>query len=81
MVNIGNEVKRAFRFKDVSKQQFFLNKAIDYTTLTSQDSKNAKVLDEILIGVEVLNDIKLNSVKNYSREQVIKYYSNFLYFL
>ena len=50
MVNIGNEVKRAFRFTDTNKQNSFLDKAITYIKLTSKDKKNKKVVDEILIG-------------------------------
>ena len=80
MVNIGNEVKRAFRFSDLKKQNTFLDKAIFYTELTSKDEKNSNVSKEILIGLEVLENLKNNN-SIYSKNQILKYYKTFSYFL
>ena len=81
MVNIGNEVKRAFRFTDPNKQNSFLDKAITYIKLTSKDKKNKKVVDEILIGVDVLTNIKDNKESTYTKEQVLNYYNTFLHYI
>ncbi|MDO5427226.1 MAG: hypothetical protein Q4F54_06260 [Coriobacteriia bacterium] len=81
MVNIGNEVKRAFRFTDTNKQNSFLDKAITYIKLTSKDKKNKKVVDEILIGVDVLTNIKDNEESTYTKEQVLNYYNTFLHYI
>ena len=81
MVNIGNEVKRAFRFTDTNKQNSFLDKAITYIKLTSKDKKNKKVVDEILIGVDVLTNIKDNKESTYTKEQVLNYYNTFLHYI
>ena len=81
MVNIGNEVKRAFRFTDIKKQNNFLDKAIAYIKLTSNDKKNKKVVDEILIGVDVLTKIKNNEETAYTKEQVLNYYNTFLHYI
>lgn len=78
MVNIGNEVKRAVRFdSDKAKRDMFLDKAIKYTTLTMQDPKNAKVLPELEISREVLEDYKGEHVLNCTKEQINGYYSAF----
>lgn len=81
MVNIGNEIKRAFRFSDQKKQNSFLDKAIFYIDLTSKDKKNHKAAKEILIGIDVLNNIKEHQEAVYSKSQVLKYYNTFLYYL
>lgn len=78
MVNIGNEVKRAVRFDaDKAKRDMFLDKAIKYTTLTMQDPKNVKVLPELEISREVLEDYKGEHVLNCTKEQINGYYSAF----
>lgn len=82
MVNIGNEVKRAIRFdSDKTKKDSFLNKAIYYTELTMLDPKNKKVLPELEISKEVLEDYKGVHYLNCSKEQINKYYSNYTYML
>ena len=81
MVNIGNEIKRAFRFTDTNRQNNFLDKAITYIKLTSKDKKNKKVIDEILIGVDVLTKIKNNEETTYTKEQVLNYYNTFLHYI
>ena len=78
MVNIGNEVKRAVRFdSDKARRDMFLDKAIKYTMLTMQDPKNAKVLPELEISREVLEDYKGEHVLNCTKEQINGYYSAF----
>ena len=81
MVNIGNEIKRAFRFTDTNRQNNFLDKAITYIKLTSKDKKNKKVIDEILIGVDVLTKIKNNEETTYTKEQALNYYNTFLHYI
>ncbi len=79
MINIGNEVKRAVRFdSNKDKKTVFLNKAIQYTELTMQDPKNIRVLPELEISKEVLEDYKGNHVLNCTKEQINKYYSTFM---
>lgn len=79
MINIGNEVKRAVRFdSDKDKKTLFLNKAIQYTELTMQDPKNIRVLPELEISKEVLEDYKGKHILNCTKEQIDKYYSTFI---
>ncbi len=79
MINIGNEVKRAVRFDfNKDKKVLFLNKAIQYTELTMQDPKNIRVLSELEISKEVLEDYKGKHILNCTKEQIDKYYSTFM---
>lgn len=78
MINIGNEVKRAVRFdSDKKKKDIFLEKAIEYTELTMKDPKNVKVLPELKISKEVLEDYKGPHNLDCSKEQINNYYLNF----
>ncbi|WP_026493240.1 hypothetical protein [Butyrivibrio sp. XPD2002] len=82
MVNIGNEVKRAVRFdKDNEKKRSFIEKALQYMELTMSDPKNNKVLPELRMGKEVLEDYIGNHYLNYTKEQIIDYYLSFVYML
>ena len=82
MVNIGNEVKRALRFSsDPGKQNMFFNKAIQYTQLTMEDSKNAHVLPELLISKEVLEDYCGEHNLACTAEQISRYYHAYQYLL
>ncbi len=80
MLNIGNEVKRAVRF-DASrdKRDPFLDKAITYTDLTMEDPKNSRVIPELAISRELLEDYKNGTLCACSKEQMTKYYGNFRY--
>lgn len=78
MINIGNEVKRAFRFEEgSSKQKMFLDKAIQYTDYTINDPKNKNVIPELNMGKEVLEDYKGSHSLNCSAEQISGYYRTF----
>jgi len=78
MVNIGLEVKRAFRFdNDAARRNAFLDKAIKATELTVKDPKNAKVVPELKISKEVLEDYKGEHLLDTSKEQILNYYSYF----
>lgn len=82
MINIGNEVKRAVRFdSDKDKKNTFLEKAIEYTNLTMEDPKNTKVLPELRISKEVLEDYKGPHNLDCTKEQISNYYLNFSYLL
>lgn len=78
MVNIGNEVKRALRFDAGSDRcRMFLGKAIQYTDLTMQDPKNARVLPELAISKEVLEDYIGERRLDCTKEQIGKYYAGY----
>lgn len=78
MVNVGNEVKRALRFDAGSERcRMFLDKAIQYTDLTMQDPKNARVLPELAISKEVLEDYIGARNLDCTKEQIGKYYAGF----
>lgn len=82
MVNIGNEVKRALRFSaDPVKKNMFFNKAIQYTQLTMEDSKNVHVLPELLISKEVLEDYCGEHKLACTGEQISRYYQAYQYLL
>lgn len=82
MVNIGNEVKRGLRFdSDPDKKSIFLRKAIQYTQLTMEDSKNAHVLPELLISKEVLEDYSGEHNLASTGEQISRYYQAYQYLL
>ena len=49
--------------------------------LTSKDKKNKKVVNEILIGVDVLTNIKDNEESTYTKEKVLNYYNTFLHYI
>lgn len=82
MVNIGNEVKRALKCSsDVDKKRLFLDKAIRYTQLTMEDSKNVHVLPELLISKEVLEDYCGEHKLACTGEQIGRYYQAYQYLL
>jgi hypothetical protein len=82
MINIGNEVKRAVRFDaDEKKKSMFLDKALVYTDLTMQDPKNARVVPELQISKEVLEDYKGNHDINCSKQEIEKYYMTYTYMI
>lgn len=79
MINIGNEVKRAVRFDANSdKRKMFLEKAIHYTELTMADPKNKRVLPELRISKEVLEDYRRDHILNCSKEQIENYYKAYV---
>lgn len=79
MLNIGNEVKRAVRFDtDREKKSRFLDQALRYTELTMQDPKNQRVLPELLISREVLEDYRGEHKLNCTKEQIRGYYNAYL---
>ena len=78
MINIGNEVKRAFRFDEGSeRRKMFAERALKYTDLTIEDPKNAHVLPEIMLSREVLLDCFGNRQLAISAAQVNRYYETF----
>jgi len=79
MVNIGLEVKCAFRFdNDVSRRNAFLDKAIKATELTIEDPKTPSgAAEELKISIEVLEDYKGEHFLDTSKEQILNYYSYF----
>lgn len=82
MINIGNEVKRAIRFDaDPNKRSMFLDKAIRYTQLTMEDPKNIRVLPELEISKEVLEDYRGEHYLACTGEQIKGYYEAYQYFL
>ncbi len=82
MMNIGNEVKRAIRFDDHhEKRDPFLNKAIFYTDLTMEDPKNRKVIPELAISKQLLEEYKRGELLECSKEQITKYYGDFRFLL
>lgn len=82
MINIGNEVKRAVRCDSNRIQKnSFLSRAIQYTEYTINDPKNQNVIPELEIGKEVLLDYRGDHKLNCTKEQINKYYQNFLNFL
>ena len=82
MINIGNEVKRAIRVDmDNEAKCRFLDKAISYTDLTIADPKNKKVIPELLISKDVLEDYRGEHKLNYSRDQLRNYYGNYIFLL
>ena len=78
MINIGNEVKRAFRFSDIEKQRPFLEKAIFLTDLSLKDIKNENVYPELEIGREVLSDRLNGHSLDCDDEHIKNYYLNFM---
>lgn len=79
MLNIGNEVKRAVRFdKDYIKKRGFVDKAIEYIDLCISDPKNSKVIPELKIGREVLEDYMGDHYLNFTKEQIRDYYMQFV---
>ena len=82
MINIGNEVKRALKFSSNSdKKNMFFNRAIQYTQLTMDDPKNARVLPELLISKEVLEDYCGEHNFACTGEQINRYYQAYQYLL
>lgn len=82
MINIGNEVKRGLKFdSDPAKKAVFFQKAIQYTQLTMEDGKNARVLPELLISKEVLEDYFGEHKLACSAEQIGNYYQAYQYLL
>lgn len=81
MINIGNEVKRAFKCEDIKRRNVFLDNAIEYTRLSIIDPKNNKVVPELKISEEVLIDYKGLRRLNCSKEQINKYYLEFTYMM
>ena len=82
MVNIGNEVKRGLKFEsNPDKKHMFFQKAIQYTQFTMEDSKNAHVLPELLIGKEVLEDYCGEHNLACTGEQINGYYQAYQYLL
>ncbi len=82
MINIGNEVKRGLKFySDTDKRNMFFQKAIQYTKLTMEDSKNAHVLPELLISKEVLEDYFGEHNLACTGEQISRYYQAYQYLL
>lgn len=82
MINIGNEVKRALKSaSDPGRKNMFLEKAIRYTQLTMEDPKNARVLPELLISKEVLEDYSGKHNLACTGEQINRYYKSFQYLL
>jgi PIN domain nuclease of toxin-antitoxin system len=83
MINIGNEVKRAVRFdSDQTKKAKFLDKALEYTTLTMQDPKNVRVIPELQISKEVLEDYYSGKQEiNCSKDELQKYYMTYTYLI
>ena len=78
MVNIGLEVKRAFRFAlDIPKRDSFLDKALEYTSLSIKDPKNATVIPELKLSLEVLQDYKTEHKLDSTKEQIMSYYAYF----
>ena len=79
MVNIGNEVKRAVRFDSNSeKKTMFLDRAIQYTELTMKDPKNLRVLPELKVSKEVLEDYRGEHVLDCTKEQIDHYYNTYI---
>lgn len=75
MINIGNEVKRGLKFdSDPDKKNMFFEKAIQYTQLTIEDSKNVHVLPELLISKEVLEDYSGEHKLACTGKQIGRYY-------
>lgn len=82
MINIGNEVKRALRFRlEPEKRNLFLDKAIHYTSLTMEDPKNSRVLPELRISKEVLQDYRGEHFLNCTEGQILGYYTAYQYLL
>jgi hypothetical protein len=82
MINIGKEVKRAVRFDaDEKKKTAFLDKALEYTDLTMQDPKNVRVVPELQISKEVLEDYKGNHELNCTEQEIEKYYKTYTYLI
>ncbi|MCM1107250.1 MAG: hypothetical protein NC355_09945 [Blautia sp.] len=82
MINIGNEVKRGLKFdSDSDKRNMFFQKAIQYTQLTMEDSKNVHVLPELLISKEVLEDYSGEHSLACTGEQINRYYQAYQYLL
>ncbi|MCM1027847.1 MAG: hypothetical protein NC432_15585 [Roseburia sp.] len=82
MVNIGNEVKRAMRFsEDPGKKDMFFDRALQYTQLTMEDPKNNRVLSELLISKEVLEDYREEHNLACTEEQIMGYYQAYQYLL
>ena len=78
MVNIGNEVKRAFRFDgNVEKQKPFIEKAIQYNELSISDPKNLSCKKELEIGSMILQDYIGNHTLDCTKEQIRNYYLSF----
>lgn len=79
MVNIGNEVKRAVKFAaDSGEKTMLLDRAIEYTLLTMKDLKNLRVLPELRISKEVLENYGGAQVLNCTKEQINNYYSAYV---
>ncbi len=79
MLNIGNEVKRAVKFDANSdKKEMFLARAIRYTELTMIDPKNVRVLPELSISKEVLEDYRGEHILNCTKEEINNYYSAYV---
>ena len=79
MLSIGNEVKRAVRFDhDKKKKDMFLEKAILYTELSMEDPKNARIIPELCISKEVLEDYKGEHRLNCTKEQINNYYGSYM---
>lgn len=82
MVNIGNEVKRALRLPSETEQRnAFLDKAIQYTNLTMEDPKNFRVMPELRISREVLEDYRGEHFLDCTDGQIIGYYIAYQYLL
>lgn len=82
MVNIGNEVKRALRLPSETEQRnAFLDKAIQYTNLTMEDPKNFRVMPELRISREVLEDYRGGHFLDCTDGQIIGYYIAYQYLL
>ena len=79
MLNIGNEVKRAVKFDaNRDKKEMFLARAIRYTELTMIDPKNIRVLPELSISKEVLEDYRGEHILNCTKEEINNYYSTYV---
>lgn len=54
-----------------------MKKAIQYTDLSIKDPKNIRVIPELSISKEVLEDYSSEHKLNCTKEEIKKYYDNF----
>jgi hypothetical protein len=58
-----------------------LDKALEYTDLTMKDPKNVRVVPELQISKEVLEDYKGNHEMNCSKQEIENYYMTYTYMI
>lgn len=78
MINIGNEVKRAFRSEsDPDAKNMFIEKAIKYINYSIDDPKNKKLIPELEICSTVLSDYSGDHNLDVTKDQINNYFYNY----